>query len=163
MAWKVMPPVDVCDVMDFFIALEWPLSRGEVQKTASERLGWTIEVENGVSYLVNSVTGLNHPDVRTPDIEGRVYSMDFWVTDSTPSPTPESTAFLGDHFTVLVREGSSRRGERALKRGEHATSASWEVPGGGTVRFNLLERAVTASFRTPQGVESDRNAAFYGV
>lgn len=66
MAWRVMPPVDVCDVMDFFIALEWPLSRGEVQTIASERLGWTIEVENGVSYLVNSVTGLNHPDVRTP-------------------------------------------------------------------------------------------------
>ncbi|GAB3634242.1 hypothetical protein GCM10027421_35960 [Microbacterium shaanxiense] len=163
MTWKVMPPVEVCDVMDFFIALEWPLSRGEAQKIASERLGWTIEVENGVSYLVNSVTGLNHPDVRTPDVEGRVYSMDFWVTDSTPPPTSESTAFLGDQFALLVREGTSRWGQQIMGRSKHASRASWDVSGGGQVRFSLSKRSVSASFSTPQCVESDRKAALYGV
>ena len=158
-----MPPAEACDVMDFVTGLSWPLSETVVQKLMSERFGWTIEIEGGKHYLVNTSTGLTEQDVTTIEVNGRVYSVDFWVTDATPPPTPESRAFLGDQFALLVREGASRLGKQTMDRGDQATGAAWDVPGGGRVRFSLSERSVSAFFRTPQGVESDRKAAFYGV
>ncbi|MGO2933042.1 DUF6301 family protein [Microbacterium sp.] len=160
---KVMPPAEVFDVLDFAIGLDWPLSRDEVQKLAAERFGWTIETEDGKNYLVNTVAALTHSDVRTIDVKGQVYSSNFRVTDTTPPPTPESTAFLSDQFALLVREGVRRWGKQTMNHGQDATRASWHVPGDGRVSFSLLERSVSAFFRTPQGVESDRKAAFYGV
>lgn len=89
--------------------------------------------------------------------------MDFWVTDSTPSPTSESTAFLGDQFALLVREGTLRWCQQTMGRSKHASRASWDVSGGGQVRFSLSKRSVSASFSTPRGVESDLKAARSGV
>ncbi|MGV2985945.1 DUF6301 family protein [Microbacterium sp. AGC85] len=163
MTWKVMPPAEVCDVMDFLIALEWPLPEAKVQSLASERFGWTIETEDGQDYLMNTVTGLSIPDVTTIDPRGAMYVLRFRVTDVTPPPTPESTAFLGDEFALLVREGTSRWGKPEMSGGDARTSASWDVPGAARVRFNLAERSVSASFSTPQGVESDLKAARSGV
>lgn len=163
MTWKVMPPAEVCDVMDFLTGLDWPLSRDEVQKLASERFGWTIESERGKQYLVNTVTGLSEQDVSIVDVDGQVHSVDFWVTDTTPPPTPESIAFLGDQFALLVREGESRWGQRAMDGDDYGTGASWNVPGDGRVSFSLLKRVVTATFSTPQGVNLDKKAARSGV
>lgn len=52
-----MTPVEVCDLMDFWEAAPWPLTCDQAQQLAVDGLGWTIELEDGISYLMNTVSG----------------------------------------------------------------------------------------------------------
>jgi len=42
-----MTPIEVWAIVDFWAGLPWPMSRAEAQQRAVDRLGWTIEVEDG--------------------------------------------------------------------------------------------------------------------
>lgn len=163
MTWNLMPPAEVCDVMDFCIALGWPMAKDELQRLVSGRFGWEIETEDGDDFLMNAVSGLNSPDVSVSQASGEVFSVRLNVTDRTPPPTPESSAFVGDQFASLVREGMRRWGRHSMSRDGDVTEASWDVRGGGRVNFMLMPRSVAASFSTPQSVQLDRKAAAYGV
>lgn len=65
--------------------------------------------------------------------------LSFHTSDTIREVPRESTAFLGDAYTLAVREGESRWGAPRML---DATSASWEVDGGARV---------TRAWREPPG------------
>lgn len=159
-----MSPADVCEVMDFLIAQSWPMPQAETQRLLVERFGWTIEREDGEDFLVNSVSGLNAPDVSTGEVKGWSTEVGLNVTDRTgATATPESEAFLGDAFAVVVREGEARWGEARLRRVEQTETATWDVAGGAQVDATRTARVVRVAFSSPQLVALNRRAEEFGV
>lgn len=153
-----MAPAEACDLMDFWEAASWPLTRDEVQQQAVEWFGWTVEVENGTPYLMNRDSGFTVPDVMTIGSRGDLSYLKFHVADTIREVTPASRAFLGDAFTLIVREGGVRWGAPVMRDFERTTSASWNTASGGRISFNLRQKSASAMFETPQGVELDRKA-----
>ena len=156
MTWKSMPAAEVCDVMDFWIAAPWPLSEAETQQRAVERFGWTTEVENGRSYLMNTVSNFTFPDVMTIEVKNVMRAMSLDTSDSIRDITPESTDFLNDAFTLMVREGQARWGKPTLQNFKDTPSARWNVDGGARVTFRFNPKGLSATFETPQGAEIER-------
>ena len=147
MTWKSMPPAELCDIIDFWITAPWPMSQDEAQKRAVDRFGWTIEVENDTHYLMNTVSNFTTADVMTIDYKNVMMDLSFDTSDTIRDVTPESTDFLSDVHTLMVREGVA------------TTTAQWNVEDGARVSFSFLPRGLTARYETPQGVELDRRAA----
>lgn len=158
MSWKVMPAAEACDLMDFWVAAPWPLSQEEVQRLGVERFGWTVEVDNGKSYLFNRVSDFTIPDVMTIAYKDVVNYLTLRLSDTIKPATPESTAFLNDAFTLMVREGESRWGTATLRDIEGTTAARWDVTGGARIQFSFRPAGITAKFETPQGVAVERKA-----
>lgn len=119
-----MTPVEVWAVIDFWAGLPWPMSRAEAQQRAVDSLGWTIEVEDGLGYLANPK--ITPPDVSMSGIE-TVSSVRFLIADTVAEETPESRAFLGDLFTLTVREGAARLGRPSIRRVRGDTHAAWDL------------------------------------
>ncbi|WP_024818120.1 DUF6301 family protein [Arthrobacter sp. 31Y] len=156
MTWKSMPPAEVCDIMDFWIAAPWPLTEAEAQRRAVERFGWTIDDENGSSYLMNTVSNFTTADVMTIAYKNVMRELSFDTSDTIRDITPESTDFLNDAFTLMVREGEAKWGKPALRDSEKAKTARWNVHGGARVTFGFLPRGLSARFETPHGAEVER-------
>lgn len=158
--WKAMTPSELCDLMDFWAAQPWPLSTDEVQRSAVEHLGWTTEVEEGTSYLLNTRSGLSVPDVSTIGSRGGLSHLSLRTSDVIRPVTPESTAFLGDSFALLVRAREAGWGAPTMRRREDLMSATWDLASGARVSFTCATRGLSAMFQTPQGVETDRKAGW---
>ncbi|MCP1410809.1 DUF6301 family protein [Paenarthrobacter sp. A20] len=158
MTWKSMPPAELCDIMDFWIAAPWPMSKDEAQQRAVERFGWTIEVENDTPYLMNTVSNFTTADVMTIDYKNVMMDLSLDTSDTIREVTPESTAFLGDAHTLMVREGEARWGKPKLEHFEETTTALWNVDGGAIVSFSFLPRGLSAEYETPQGAELERKS-----
>ncbi|WP_416416479.1 DUF6301 family protein [Paenarthrobacter aromaticivorans] len=154
-----MPPAELCDIIDFWITAPWPMSQDEAQKRAVDRFGWTIEVENDTPYLMNTVSNFTTADVMTIDYKNVMMDLSFDTSDTIRDVTPESTDFLSDVHTLMVREGVARWGEPKLAYFKDTTTAQWNVEDGARVSFSFLPRGLTARYETPQGVELDRRAA----
>ncbi|MFB4351371.1 DUF6301 family protein [Microbacterium sp. CR_7] len=155
MSWKVMPAAEVCDLMDFWAAAPWPLSRDEVLRLAVDRFGWTIDEEDGTSYLMNTVSNFTVPDVSTIG-ENPLSYLTLRISDVIRDVSPESTAFLGDSFTLAVREGERRWGTASLRDVKGTTIASWSSASGGRISFSRAPKSLAARFETPQGVALDQ-------
>lgn len=156
MSWKAMTPAEVCDIVDVWAAAPWPLTKKEAQDLAVERFGWTIEVEGGSQYLMNTVSGLTVADVMMIAVDDRMMEIDFDATDTIRDVTPESTAFLGDNYALMVREGQARWGKPTQQSDDLANSARWDLAAGARVEFSFLARGVTVRFETPQGAQINR-------
>ncbi|MCD4853449.1 DUF6301 family protein [Arthrobacter sp. AK01] len=156
--WKSMSPAEVCDLMDFWAAAAWPLTRDEVQRLAVERYGWSIEVEDDVPYLMNTVSGFTIPDVSTIGSEGALSYISLRISDVIRRITPESTEFLGDNFALMVREGTERWGKQLMRASAGSESASWCLSSGARISLNCHPKSLSAMFQTPQGVELDRKS-----
>lgn len=159
-SWKAMSPAEVCDLMDFWAAQPWPLSPDEVHRAAVERLGWTVEVEDGTSYLMNTASGLTVPDVSTVGSRGELSHLSLRTSDVVRPVTAASTAFLGDTFTLLVRAREVAWGAPTMRRREDSTSATWDLASGARVSFTCAVRSLSAMFETPQGVALDQRAGW---
>ncbi|ASN21629.1 DUF6301 family protein [Arthrobacter sp. YN] len=155
-----MTPAEVCDLMDFWAAADWPLTKDEVQRLAVERFDWSIEVEDGTPYLMNHVSGFTIPDVSTIGARKHLHYLRLDTSDELKQVTPEFTAFLGDNFTLMVREGEGRWGKPTMRNFEGTDSAEWDRPSGGRIVFNLSSHVLSAMFQTPQGVELDRKLGY---
>lgn len=167
MTWKAMAPTEVCDVLNFWAGQRWPLARDEVHRLAVARLGWTTEVEDGKEYLLNPHAALSIPNVSTIGAD-RLSYLRFRVTDSIRDRSADSAAFLGDAFTLIVREGTSRWGRPRMTRKGAAQHATWEVEvsvaedatdsGAATAHLGLSQGPASASaeFVTPTTVARDR-------
>ena len=153
-----MTPDEACDLMDFWDAEPWPLTRDQVQQRAVEWFGWTVEVDDGVSYLMNTVSGFTIPDVSTIGSRGDLSYVALHVADTIREVTRESRSFLGDAFTLVVREGESRWGAPVLNDRERSHAALWDTASGAQISFTLSQKGLRAMFKTPQGVELDRKA-----
>lgn len=157
-AWKAMNAAELCDTMEFWASASWPLTRDEAQKLAIDRFGWTIEVENGTSYLMNTVSGFTITDVTMIDLKDVMMDLSLDVSDTIRDVTPESTAFLGDAFALMVREGESRWGTPTMTEFEDTVAAHWDVAGGARIEFTFLPKGLTAMYETPQGAELSRES-----
>lgn len=157
-SWKAMTPSELCDLADFWATQPWPLSRDQVHRTAVEHLGWTTEVDDGTSYLVNTVSALTVPDVSTIGSRGDLSHLSLRVSDVIRPVTPESTAFLGDTFALMVRAREAGWGAPTMRRRDDSTSAAWDLASGARVSFTCTARGLSLMFQTPQGVELDRGA-----
>lgn len=155
MTWMAMAPAEVCDVMDFLEAAAWPLEKSEAQQLLAERFGWTIEESRGKKYLVNSLSGMNEPDVSVIG-PGQVLSLDMRTTDIIREVTEETRQFLDDGFALLVREGESRWGAARVRRGDDLQHALWNTPGDGRIRFTGSDMDILVEYRTPQGTDLER-------
>ncbi|PPK63677.1 DUF6301 family protein [Actinokineospora auranticolor] len=144
---SVMSPAQVWETLDFWAGLPWPLSRADAQRRAVDRPGWAIEVEDGLGYLVNPA--LTPPAVSMPGID-TVSSVRFRITDAVTKETPASRAFLGDLFTLVVRQGADRLGRPSIRRDRGHTDATWET-GPAQITVTLSSRSVMVRFRTPEG------------
>ncbi|MET9229927.1 DUF6301 family protein [Lentzea sp. NPDC003310] len=158
MTWKAMTPVEACDLLEFWEDAPWPLTRDQAQQRAFDGLGWTIEVEDGVPHLMNTVSGFTVPDVSTIGSRGDLSYLRFDVADLIREITPASRRFLGDAFALLVREAETRWGTPALRDFAESSSATWDTASGARISFTLGKRGLRAMFETPQGVELDRRA-----
>ncbi|PCE16292.1 hypothetical protein AUC47_00080 [Microbacterium sp. SZ1] len=150
-----MTPSEACDLMDFWAAAPWPLTRDEVLRLAVDRFGWTIEEEDGTAYLMNTVSNFTIPDVSTIGEDPLSY-LTLRISDVIREVTPESTAFLGDAFTLAVREGERRWGTASLRDVKGTTIASWTTDSGGQISFSSAPKSLAARFETPQGVALDQ-------
>ena len=153
---------EVCDLVDFWDTAPWPLTRDQVQQRAVERFGWTVETEDGVPYLMNTVSGFTVPDVMTIGAKGDLSYLKLNVADTIREVTPGSRRFLGDAFARMVREAEVRWGAPAMRDGEAATSAGWDTASGGRISFTLAPMSLNAMFRTPQDVERFERADHRG-
>jgi uncharacterized protein DUF6301 len=153
-----MTPVEACDLMEFWEETPWPLTRDQTQQRAVLGLGWTIETEDGVSYLMNTESGFTIPDVSAIGGKGDLSYLAFRLADTIREVTPASRSFLGDAFALLVREAETRWGAPVLRDSERTTSATWNTASGGRTAFNLAQKGLSARYETPQGVELDRRA-----
>ena len=144
---NAMSVAEVWETVDFWVGVPWPVSRADAQRRAVERLGWVIEVEDGLGYLANPV--FTPPAVSMSGID-TVSSVRFPVADAVAEETPGTRAFLGDLFTLAVREGVARLGRPAIRRDRGHTDATWEV-GAALVTLTLSSRSVVVRFRTPEG------------
>ncbi|HEX7301478.1 DUF6301 family protein [Lentzea sp.] len=158
MSWKAMPPGDACDLVEFWEAESWPLTRDQVRQRAVEWFGWTVEVEKGKSYLMNTVSGFTVPDVSTIGAGDDLSYISFRISDTIREVTSASRRFLGDAFALVVREGETRWGVPAMRDLERSSSATWDTASGGRISFRGSAKSVSAMFETPQGVELDRRA-----
>src|SRR5688500_18680779 len=122
-----MTPVEACDLMDFWEAAPWPLTRTQVQKLAVERLGWTTEIEDGTPYLMHPLSGFTSADVMTIGSKGDLSYLKLDVSDTIREVTRESRRFLGDAFALMVREAEARWGAPAMRDFEGTTSATWDT------------------------------------
>ncbi|MEU4807215.1 DUF6301 family protein [Actinosynnema sp. NPDC023587] len=155
-----MTPVEACDLMEFWEVEAWPLTRDRVHQLAVEWLGWTIEIENGTSYLMNTVSGFTVPDVMTISTKSDLSYLRLDVADRIREVTPGSRRFLGDAFALMVREAEARWGVPTMRDFEETTSAHWVTASGGRISFNLTYRSLRAMFETPQGFKLDRKAGY---
>ncbi|WP_144876507.1 DUF6301 family protein [Microbacterium sp. 1.5R] len=160
MSWNAMTPAEACDLMDFWAGLPWPLTRDEAQQRAVEHLGWTTEVEDGKSYLINTVSGFTVPDVSTIGARRHLNYVSLHLSDETTTPSAEETAAMGDAFTLVVREGTARWGEPTQRESAGTTSAIWDVAGGARVSISLSPSGIRGMFETPQGVEVERKLGY---
>lgn len=157
MAWRAMPPVEVCDVMEFWAAQTWPMTRERVHALAAEQLGWTTEIDDGKEFLNNSVSALSIPGVSTIVGSGEHISyLRFRVTDAIRDRSAESAEFLGSAFTQILNEGAARWGapQQSGERGKRY--AGWDVAAGARIELSLGPMSAAAEFVTPQTVERDR-------
>ncbi|GAA2442936.1 DUF6301 family protein [Agromyces soli] len=153
--WKAMTPSEACDVMGFWADASWPLTRDEVIAVGAERFGWSVEVDRGVSYLMNTVSGFTIPDVSTIG-ENPLSYLTLRISDVIREVTPASTSFLGDAFTLAVREGERRWGPAALREVKESRIASWDAASGGRISFSSAPKSLAARFETPQGVALEK-------
>lgn len=138
-----MTPAETWSVVDFWAGLPWPLSRADAQQRAVDRLGWTIEVENGLGYLYNRK--LMPPEVSMGGIE-TVSFVRFPIADQVTEETPETRAYLGDLFTLTVRAGAARSGRPAIRRDHGGTHATWD-----DVIVTQSRWLVAVRYLTPEG------------
>ncbi|MBB5958218.1 hypothetical protein FHS29_004826 [Saccharothrix tamanrassetensis] len=123
------------------------MSRADAQRMAVDRLGWAIEVEDGLGYLVNPA--FTPPAVSMSGID-TVSSVRFRIADVVTEETPATRAFLGDLFTLAVREGAARLGRPSIRRDRGHTDTTWEM-GAARVTVTLSSRSVVVRFLTPEG------------
>ncbi|MBN6037762.1 DUF6301 family protein [Amycolatopsis sp. 195334CR] len=142
-----MTPAEVWETIDFWAGMPWPVSRADAQQRAVDRFGWVIKVEEGLGYLVSPA--FTPPAVAMAGID-TVKSVRFPLTDAVKEETPATRAFLGDLFTLVVREGTARLGRPSLRRDRGSTYATWEM-GSAQVTVTLSSRSVMGQFRTPEG------------
>jgi hypothetical protein len=90
---------------------------------AVDRLGWAIEVEDGLGLLVNPA--FTPPGVTMSGID-TVSFVRFRIADVVTEETPATRAFLGDLFTSAVREGAARLGRPSIRRDRGRTDTIWE-------------------------------------
>lgn len=149
MTWKTMGAERGCDLVEFWIGAAWPLTRPEMLSLATAELGWTVDEKGG---LYNVVDGLSQPGVITGITRGDVMgTINWWVTDVVRDQSEAGDAFLGDEFTLLVREASRRWGKAKIKRGL-AETAQWKATGGGRIVARRSKSSVVVEFATPQQV-----------
>lgn len=160
MTWKAMTPAEACDLMDFWAGVAWPLTRDEVQRLAVERFGWTIEVEDGTPYLMNTVSGFTVPDVSTIGARKQLAHLRLDLADEAPKDSAQDAERLSDAFTLFVREGASRWGDPALREREGTKTASWDAPNGGRISFSASDRTLSGMFETPHGVAVERKLGY---
>ena len=144
---SAMSPAEVWETVDFWAGLPWPVSRADAQRMAVERLGWAIEVEEGLGYLVNPAFT---PQAVSMSGIDTVSSVRFHVADAVTEETPTTRALLGDLFTLAVREGTARLGRPSIRRDRGRTNATWEM-GPAQVAIALSSRSVVVKFLTPEG------------
>ncbi|MFD7659140.1 DUF6301 family protein [Actinosynnema sp. NPDC059797] len=143
-----MSPAEVWETVDFWASVPWPVSRADAQRMAVDRLGWAIEVEDGLGYLVNPAFAPPEVSMSGIDTVSFVY---FRIADVvTEEETPATRAFLGDLFTLAVREGAARLGRPSIRRDRGSTVATWEL-GRARVTITLWSRCVAVRFVTPEG------------
>ncbi|MFT3888485.1 MAG: DUF6301 family protein [Arachnia sp.] len=159
MTWKVLSPDEVCDFLEFWRTQSWPMSAAAVRALGAREFGWTLEVEDDQEYAMAYGHGLTIPDVTTSSVGEDASNIGLWVSDVIREVTPESTAFLGDNFAVMVREATSRWGKPSIRRGEWQR-ATWQNDGWGKINLSLSDKAIVADFYTPQSVEADRRAGY---
>ncbi|MFD5598604.1 DUF6301 family protein [Leucobacter sp. NPDC058333] len=161
MNWKAMAPADVCDIIDFWIGEAWPMSKGDAQQRAVQRFGWITEDENQETYLVNSVSSLSNADVMMIELKDQLMDCGLDVTDTIRDVTDNSLAFLGDAFTLIVREGKSRWGVPQLQDDGEVATARWEVTQTARVTVTRALRGVSVTYDTPQGAALARKMERY--
>ncbi|MEV4736362.1 MULTISPECIES: DUF6301 family protein [unclassified Microbacterium] len=157
MTWKAMTPTEVCDLMDFWAAAPWPLTRDEVLRLAVDRFAWTIEEEDGTSYLMNTVSNFTVPDVSTIGARTQLNYLSLDLADEATEEDPTSQDILRDAFAHIVREGTTRWGEPAQRQKDGTRFASWERSGG-RVTISASDVTLSGMFQTPRGVEIDRDS-----
>ncbi|ROP41750.1 DUF6301 family protein [Saccharothrix texasensis] len=144
---SAMSPAEVWETVDFWAGVPWPVSRAEAQRRAVDRLGWAIDVQEGLGYLVNPA--FTPPEVSMSGIDA-VSSVRFRIADEVTEGTPATRAFLGDLFTLVVREGTARLGRPSIRRDRGCTDATWEM-GPARVTASLWSRCAAVRFTTPGG------------
>ena len=151
MTWKAMPAAKACDLIDFWSQAPWPMTTAQTNEHAAA-LGWTIVDED---FLVNEVSGLSNTDVDTSTMpSGELAALNFGTTDLIRDGGAEATAFLSDHFTLLVREATERWGKPRTERTKAGGQAAvWDFEQGGRVTLLRSSRSVIADFTTPQYAE----------
>lgn len=146
-AHAAMTPAEVWEIIDFWAGLPWPLSRVDAQQRAVDRLGWTIEVEDGRGYLFNH--DITPSEVSMSGID-TVKFVRFVIADKVEEETPETRAYLGDLFTLTVREGAARLGRPSIRRVRGQTDATWDL-GPARISVTLYRWLAAAKFFTPEG------------
>ena len=133
------------ELIEFWIATPWPLTRPEVQERAAQ-LGWVVER----NALMNPVDGLTQPAVLTGVLpDGTFGSLGFRVTDVVRDGGARGAEFLDDQFALMVREGTGRWGTPRFKRGR-AQLAKWQLSDGASVDARRSNTSVAQEYTTPQ-------------
>jgi len=146
MTWKAMSSDRVCDVVDFWIAVDWPRTPEQVQQLG-QQIGWSPDEDE---MMENGTDALSEPAVPIATMPtGETASFSFWVTDVVREPGVEADAFLDDQYALLVREAQSRWG-KGDSSGTEARSTQWDFAGGARAVASRGERSVSVAFTTPQ-------------
>lgn len=152
MTWKAMTAEHLVDVIRFWDATPWPLTRVEAYQRAAA-LGWTVRAADGM--LENPVDAFSFPTVQVSVVKDpeRVATVSFWASDVVRDPSEDDVSRLNDDFTAAVRAGGAHWGEPQLGGGRDRSSAQWELESGARVILTRSTDDITVSYDTPDYAE----------
>jgi hypothetical protein len=162
MTWNAMAPAEPWEIVDRFRELPSEATATQAQEFAVRQLGWTVDDsdDDPEGRLRNTVAGLSRPHVVTIG-EDRLSTVRCFASDLIRDETRESIEFLGDLFTLVVREGARRFGAPRHRHERTCWDVSWDLPDGGGVVVRLLPSSVGLTYYTPYRIERNRKAGYW--
>lgn len=76
MEWKAMPPGALCDLIDFWRVVRWPLPVADVYALGVRECGWSFETQDGTEVLMNRKDGFTIPHVTVVSSSAGVTRID---------------------------------------------------------------------------------------
>ena len=150
-AVKSIPVDEVVRFADYFVGLDWPLSR-EQGYAACEALGWPGTGDGGFVMPY----GLKHVDEASV-IAGRrlddVAEVQFRLTDVVRDESVERNQFMNDVFSGCVERFRGLWGKGKLKQGKLSHAAQWDTPNGCHVVLRNNWKSVAFTLYSPSFTE----------
>ena len=148
---KSIPVDEVVRLAEYFVGLDWPLSR-EQGYAACEALGWP-GIGDGRFVMPYGLRHLDKVSVSAGRRGNNVAEVQFWLTDVVLEASEDRDQFMNDFFVGCVAGLRGLWGKGKVKQTKEDQEARWGTPNGCHVMLNNSWVAVTFTLYSPSFTE----------